>query len=161
MLPTLFGDLAMSLDDDSDHLLLDRGDVHNLDLAIFETKYEVTSPRWVSPSGQWILFIFVWGALSSIIYESILRIFKTKHCILHCTLLQLKMSTFFSPSWTAFSLLPWTAVRPYWTDVLLKQFEIFNVYWFWRKEIWKPCFFMIMWKSFAFYEAKICFVNET
>ena len=64
MLPSLLGDLTVPLDDHSDHLLLDRTDVHNLDLAVFKTEYKVTSPRRVPRCPrQWILSTFVWGTL--------------------------------------------------------------------------------------------------
>ena len=43
MLPALLGDLAVPLDDDRDHLLLDWRDVHNLDLAVLEAEDEVAA----------------------------------------------------------------------------------------------------------------------
>ena len=43
MLPALFGDLTMPLDDDSYDFLLAWVDVDNLNLAVFETENEVTS----------------------------------------------------------------------------------------------------------------------
>ena len=48
MFPTFLGDTTVPLDDDSDHLLLAGVDVDNLDLAVFETEYEVSSSRYVS-----------------------------------------------------------------------------------------------------------------
>ena len=43
VLPTLLRDPAVPLDDDVDDLLLTGGDVHNLDLAVFEAEDEVST----------------------------------------------------------------------------------------------------------------------
>ena len=63
-LPALPGHAAVALDDDCEHLLLPRHDVHDLDLAVLEAEDEVAAaPGHLPQPRQCVLAIFIPGVL--------------------------------------------------------------------------------------------------